>query len=274
MKEQESGENMQLETLISPSGNLVYIDRFDDIVDMASAMKGQVFIADASTNKLYGFFLECYSVMEAVIPFPIQNSVMFYSMNSDERQIVRDNPTIFYYTERPEFLISINRRGDFENQNIGYDHDTGNFYDLMTGAEIRDCLSICRSSRVFINWMFPDTLARFKNREAFLGPPIVFENMQTNQIIQSTLSDKVSAGIKKLILPIGDHNLCICIFRNTFPQLNKSDRLDIIVRKDLLEGNSYVVNFKVYKSFKKCKLPFALPDGIIYQNHMRFLDIV
>lgn len=265
---------MQLQTLTNPSGKIFYIDRFNDLVEMAVTMKGQVFIVDSATNTLYGFFTECYSIIESKIPFPVQNSFMFYAMNSEERKIAASNPSIFFTKENPEFLISMNRRGDFENQNIGYDHESGLFYDLMTGHQLDDCLAICRSSRVFINWMYYDALNKFRYRNQFLGEPIVFQNMQQDETIQSVLIDKVSAGTKKLILPVGNKNVCMFIFRNTFPQMNRTDRLDIIIRKDYLEPNTFVANFRVYKPFKKSKLTFADPDGIVYNNYMRFLDVI
>ena len=249
---------MQVQTLISNSNNFRYLDRFDDILKVALAMKAQYYYADPITNKIYGFYEENYSLVETVAPFPISNPV-FFSGYLIPKDIVNQYKTFFYEESYPYFLFPENRRGDFVNRNIGLrlpDRDIGyGFIDIMTGRELEDSIISFEYDNTFLVQNYFNRIYSYYSRLQTLGQPIVFENMQDNEVIMQVMNNKVSQGAQLLTLSANGKNYGFYVFKSLLGPITKADKLTLIIRPDIVEKNKFMITFSVFKKKSKLEVP-------------------
>lgn len=249
---------MQVHTLISNLNNFRYIDRFDDILKLALAMKAQLYYADPISNKIYGFYEENYSIIETIAPFNI-SSPIFFSGTSIPKDIVNQFKTFFYEEQYPYFLFPENRRGDFVNGNIGLklpDRDSGiGFVDLMTGKILDDSFTSFDYESIFLVQNYLNTIHSFQSRLQTLDYPIVFEDMQNHEVIMKIMNTKVSQGAELLVLSANGKNYGFYVFKSLLGPLTKADKLTLIIRPDKFEKNKFMITFRVFKKKPKIDIP-------------------
>lgn len=249
---------MQVQTLISNSNNFRYLDRFDDILRIALAMKAQLYYADPISNKIYGFYEENYSLVETVVPFPISNPI-FFSGYLIPKDIVNQYKTFFYEETYPYFLFPENRRGDFVNGNIGLrlpDRDVGyGFIDMMTRKVLDDSFITFEYENTFLVQNYFNRICSFQSRMQTLESPIVFENMQDNEVIMQVMNNKISQGAQLLTLSANGKNYGFYVFKSLLGPITKADKLTLIIRPDMVEKNKFMITFSVFKKKSKLEVP-------------------
>ena len=275
MKKQGCGLSMLLQTLTSYSNKFIYIDRFNDLAKLGSALKVQKVYVDPNTNKMYGFYDECYSIIETNIPFKVDKPIFFdlsTTVNSKTKEFIEYYKTFFNITEYPNFLFPENRRGDLMNNNISYNWDPEfNFVDNMTGKILDDCLVTTIPEKLFLNSGYIKYIEGYYNRLRTLDQPIIFENMQNNDVIMNIMSSKVSQGCKILSLNTDNRVYTFYVFKSLLGPLTKSDKLTIIIRQDKFELNKFMVTFSVYK--KKTKLDIPELSDMIIDTHSFMINL-
>lgn len=266
---------MQRQILTSPSGNFCYQPRFDDLTRLAAATKAQVFYADAITNKLYGFYEECYSIIELDIPFKIDISIFFTSvvLGTKIREVINANKCFFTVPEYPCFAFPENRRGDFMNRNIQFDFDDYLFIDKMTGAVMEDCILIGLPEALFKYPRYLQFIQAMNMRSYQLGEPQVFEDAQDLDAIQSVINNKVSEGAKVLLVE-GNKTYGMHVFKSLIGPITKVDKLVLTIRDDILEYNKFMVSFTVNKRKCKIEVPEIFNQSISITTHSFMLNIV
>lgn len=262
---------MQQQILTSNSNNFHYIDRFDDIMKIALALKAQLYYADSITNKIFGFYEEGYSIIETEVPFKITNSV-FFSGTSLQKDIINFHKTFFYVDEYPFYLFPENRRADFMNNNILFDWEYTSFRDKMTGALLDDCILSYEPDSWFKFPKYMSLIKAYNNRLFTLDKPIVFENIQNNNVIIKTMSNKVSQGCNILALNSDHKSFVFYVFKSLLGPVTKADNLTLYIQPDKLETNKFMATFEVYK--KKTKLEVPGLNDMRIQTHVFILNLV
>lgn len=250
---------MQLQTLISNSNKFYYIDRFDDILKIALALKAQLYYADAISNKIYGFYEEHYSIIEVDAPFKITNSVFFAGYSAPKEEI-GIHKTYFYTEEYPYILFPENRRGELVNGNIDLKYpdfvDTNYaLIDRMTGKYLTDSFISYDPDKWFKIPEYIDQIRAFNQRSYTLDSPIIFDDMQSNQVISDVMSSKVTEGRKLLILNSNGRNYGLYIFKSILGPITKADKLTLFIQQDRFESQKFMATFRVFKKNTKLDIP-------------------
>ena len=266
---------MQERILTSYSGNYFYIDRLDDIIKIAFALKAQSYFVDAISNKIFGFYDERYSIIETNVPFKISNSFFFsaVSLNSAEsKELININKTYFTIPEYPYILFPENRRADLMNQNIVLRLDNQTFIDNMTGKVLTDIIMAVDMNQWFMVSKYLDSLNAYFNRMRTLEQPSIFENMNENSTIQEVISSKISQGTKILKLNSGNNQYAFYIFKSLLGPLTKTDKLTIFISPDIIEKNKFKVTFRVYK--KKAKIDIPELNDMTIDTHVFMINLM
>lgn len=255
-------------TLINYSNNYIYIDRLDDIIRIAFALKAQVYYVDAISNKIFGFYEEGYSIIETVVPFKLNTSFLFSGTclgTTKNKEYININKTYFMIPDYPFILFPENKRADLMNNNINFSLDSINgeyFTDKMTGKVFDDIMISFDVDKWFLAHKYTDILNSYINRHQTLGYSYIFENMNENNTIQEVTTSKVSQGAKLMDLIIGEKHYTFYVFKSLIGPLTKSDNLTIIITPDLLEKDKFKLTFRVYKKKSKLGVPELIDMSI------------
>lgn len=265
---------MQLLTPTSFLNEFYYVDRFDDILALCGAMKCNKFYVDASRHKIFGFYDENYSVVETDLPFPVNHSFFFGRTAISTpayRESIGRTKTYFFVKEYPYCFFPENRRADLMNNNLVFDFRYNAFVDRMTGRVLDDILVTIPYDEWFRMDKYLEFLQLYIDRHMTLEFPIVFDNMDQNEIIQKVNSSKVSQGTELLTLRTAEDVFSFYIFKSLLGPLTKSDKLSIIIQKDVLEPNKFAATFSVFKKKPKLGIPELLEMRV--NTHVMMLNL-
>lgn len=266
---------MQVQTLISNSNNFCYIDRFDDLTKLALALKAQIYYLDPIRNKVFGFYEESYSLVETDSPIKI-NTPVFFAGSRIQKEVINQYKTYFYEESYPYFLFPENRRGDFMNHNIGMippeQFDTAyRLIDIMTRKTLDDSFISFDPEKLFLVPNYINLINKFEERIKLLDNPIVFEDMQDNEVIMSVMNSKVSQGAKLLTLSANGKRYGFYVFKSLLGPITKADKLTLIIRQDRFESNKFMITFRVFK--KKTKLDIPELNSMTVDTHAFILNL-
>ena len=266
---------MQLQTLISSSNKFYYVDRFDDILKIALALKAQLYYADAITNKIFGFYEEHYSILEVDVPFKITNSV-FFAGYSAPKEAISNHKTYFYMEEYPYILFPENRRAEVMNGNIDLRYpdfiDTNySLIDRMTGKALDDSFIAYDQEKWFKIPEYINQIILYNQRVYTLDSPMAFEDMQTNEVISEVMSNKITEGRKLLIVNAYGRNYGLYIFKSMLGPVTKADKLTLFIQQDRFESQKFMATFRVFK--KKTKLDIPELTSMTIDTHAFILNL-
>ena len=265
---------MLLQTPTSFLNEFYYVDRFDDILALCGAMKCNKFYVDASRHKIFGFYDESYSVVETVLPFPVNHSFFFGRTAISTpayRDLIGNTKTYFFVEEYPYCFFPENRRADLMNNNLIFDFFSNRFVDKMTGKVLEDILVTIPYDEWFKMDRYLGVLYLYFERQRTLEYPILFDGMDQNEVVQFVNSSKVSQGTELLTLRSEGKTFSFYIFKSLLGPLTKSDRLSITIQSDMLEPNKFAATFSVYKKKPKLGIPEILDMRI--DTHVMMLNL-
>ena len=266
---------MQLQIKTSHS-KMIPIEGFKYIYDLARCSKCQLFILLKQTNKLYGTNEDCSCIHEIDVPFIVNSDLVFksdptikdISMKYEEFFI----PSKYDWVIVPSIYWDMYIGGDIISV---YSPVNNNFIllDKTTNQPI-ECIymGICRERDDFYRKNFIAQLEGFLNRQATLGQPYIFTHMEQNESIRKSYDNKKSIGRVLCNLKTDIKDVAFYFYKGLF-SLAKSDTLDLEIRFDIIQSNTFMVSFKPKK--KKNPLMFNT-YGVPFNEkiHCMYINII
>lgn len=266
---------MQLQTLISSSNNFIYIDRLDDIFKIAAAIKGNIFFMDPSSQKLFGSYVEPYSIIETQLPFPVKIPFLFTDrlyQSIKSKAALNQYKTFFYIPEFPQFLFPEYMRAAVMNGTIGIDWEQYILIDTTTGMELPDYLVSMMPDDDFAIKAFVGALNGYNNaiNSNIYIPIAEFTGMEKDPVIANVTTSKVSQGRKIIALETPDGLYAFYVFKALVGPLTRQDKLSLYIYKDRFVPKKFMTTFRVTK---KSKLGIPELSTLIVDTHISMINL-
>jgi len=254
---------LQLQILTSSSKSVPNpIIDFGYIYELAKCTKCQTFIVLRSTNALYGFGEDACCIHEVPIPFAV-NSDLVFRMDASNKDIVSMNDQFFIPDEFPWVLLP----GCCWEMYVG--GDIYQEYDPMDARFIlKDKNTLQPIEQIHMYKTLPSNdfsfkaatsqLEMFFARCGTLEPPITFDSAQTNPGIRKAYDGKASLGRTLVSLQDERASVAFYIYKSLFT-LNKADTLDIDIRFDRYQKNTFMATFRPHKKRSPINNKYGLP---------------
>lgn len=265
---------MQLQIQTSDSTNMVLIEGFKYIYDLARCSKCQSFILLKSTNKLYGTNDDCSCIHEIDVPF-IVNSDITFQCDPDTKEVVSKYEDFFVAKEFDWAIIPSVYWNMYSLGNLQavYYPDRNRFIIVDRNTQFPiECIYMyqCRKVNDFYKINFMSQLEGFFNRQRFLGMPEVFTSMEQDQFIRKAFDSKKTAGRVLCCLKTNFRDIAFYFYKGLF-SLAKADTLDIEIRFDMSQTAAFMVTFRPKKKKNPLKFntygtPFSEKIHCMYRN--------
>lgn len=264
---------MQLQIQTSHS-EIIPIEGFKYIYDLARCSKCQLFILLKQTNKLYGTNEDCSCIHEIDVPFIVNSDLVFKSDSSIKDISIKYEeffiPDKYSWAIVPSIYWDMYIGGDIISE---YSPTNDNYILLdKTTRQPIECIymGVCRERNDFYRKNFLLQLEGFLNRQLTLGQPYVFTNMEQDQSIRKSYDNKKSIGRVLCHLNTGFKDVAFYFYKGLF-SLAKSDTLDLEIRFDRIQTNTFMVSFKPKKKknplmFNTYGVPFSEKIHCMYIN--------
>ena len=256
------------------STSLIPITDFHYIYELARCAKCPNYILLKSTNTLYGFSTDCSCIHEIYVPFQV-NTDLTFGFESVKKEIL-DNEGFFIPDKFCWFILPNKYWNMYINDQIKCEFDLGlDRYDLYdTNGQQIECIPMS-PYRIEINFTYQKMIQQlegFMNKLYYLDNPIIFQNMQDNEIIRYIYDNKISIGRSLLKLNSSNINVALYIYKSMFT-LAKSDTLDIEIRFDKFQSNLFMATFKPHK--KRNPIAIHNPYGVPFNEkiHCMYVNI-
>lgn len=259
--------------------NMIPIADLQYIYDLARCSKCTIFILLKSTNKLYGTTEDCTSIHEIDVPFLVNTDLIFridlfnqFGIDIYETQEEFFIPDQFKWTILPAKYWDMYIGGDIVAE-YKQEYDQFILLDKTINQPIEQIqMYKYRDNADFVRFNFLNQLENFLIRKCNLLEPELFTNMETEQSIRKAFDSKVSMG--RILCNIKNEriNVAFYFYKSLF-SLAKADTLDIEVRFDRFQYNTFMATFKPKKKknplkFNKYGVPFS------EKIHCMFVNIV
>lgn len=247
---------MQLQFQTS-STEMIPINDFHYLYELARCSKCQSFVVLKSTNKMYGASDDCSCIHEIFIPFEV-SSDLYFRVELEYKDIIPKYkeffiPEQFPYVIVPDYYWEMYVGGDIEatfipdyNQYILIDKTTGEMIDQIQMSRTIENLDYMRKN--MLN-QIECMLKRFNTLES----PVTFTGMEKNKSIRKVYDNKTSIGAILLKLQVGNRLAIMYIYKSMY-SLAKADMLDIDIQFDKFENSLFMATFRP----KKKKNPMTL----------------
>lgn len=227
-----------------------------------------------ATNTLYGFDGDCCAIHEIPIPFVINTDLVFRTDTID-REILKANDSFFIPDEfnwviLPSYYWDMYIGGDIE---AVYESGVYVLLDKTTKQPI-DQFHMYKeiSNNDFMYKTLSNQLAGFFNRCRTLSQnPEYFYGVQTDPVIRKIYDSKAIMGRSLVHLKNNAVDVAFYLYKGLFT-LNKADTLDIEIRFDMCDRNTFMATFRPTKK----KNPMTRNDyGIPFSEviHCMFINI-
>lgn len=269
---------LQLEIQTSTS-NMIPITDLQYLYDLAKCSKCTQFIVLKNTNKLYGTTEDCSSIHEIDIPFLVNTDLIFrldlfpqFGIDIYESQEEFFIPDNFKWVMLPAKYWDMYIGGDIVAE-YRLEYDQFILLDKTINQPIEQIqMYKYRDNADFVRFNFLNQLESFLIRKQSLLQPSIFTNMENHEGIRKAYDNKVSIG--RVFCNIKDENINVAFyFYKSLFSLAKADTLDIEIRFDRFQYNTFMATFKPKKKknplkFNKYGVPFS------EKVHCMFINIV
>lgn len=256
------------------SSNMIPITDFKYIYELARCSKCTAFVLLKSTNALYGFDGDCCCIHEIQVPFQVNTDLIFRTDTIAKDLINRyDNffiPDKFNWVILPEYYWPMYAGGDIETV---FSDGIYILIDKTTKQPIEQFhMYKALPNNDFMYITLISQLTNFFLRVQTLNPiPETFGGMQDDPIIRKIYDGKAVMGRSLVHLKNDNMDVAFYLYKGLFT-LNKADILNIDIRFDMLDSNTFMASFRPIKK----RNPMSRDDyGVPFQEviHCMFVNI-
>ena len=255
-----------------------YINRFDLIVALARAMRGNHFYYLSAENQaLYGIPEEPYAVREIKLPPELYQTASFiFRIDTMDLEILNQYLNFVLFDDMPWALIPAIHLDDA----IDYTP----FFKPVSDTKLWTIInSVNRAEVEFLDLYGPDgkkssmlPLIRdifssfFNSRNLLMNERCMFYNMERSTIVQDVFASKANMGEKYLPLWFNDRNYSIFLFKNLF-YFNKNDLLTIEGRNRVNSNKVFELRFEVIHD--KNPIKYIIPESFTENTYATFVRL-
>lgn len=252
---------------------MIPISDFQYLYDLARCSKCQMFTVLKATNKLYGASDDCCCIHEIDIPFLVNTDLMFRIDSIDKNTIFNYKnyfiPNKFNWVILSEFYWDMYNNGDIISE---YDPNEDKYIllDKCTKLPIDQIhMFKYRYSNDVDRFAFDRQLDGYLNRRLTLGSPEYFYSIESNDDIRKAFDRKAIEG--RVLCSMKNENISVLFyFYKGLFSLNKNDKLDLEIRFDIFQHNTFMATFNP----KKKKNPLIFNTyGVPFQEHVHCMFI-
>lgn len=262
---------------INPS-NYGIVRRFDIVIAVAKIMRGcHFYYVSIEDKKIYGIPENAFAIREIPLPNGIEATTSFmFRLDMIDADIVNRYVDFIIYKDIPWAMFPVIYKSDA----IYYQPK---FKPVNTSKLWTVINSYSQEEVVFVDLYGPDGTKAIlmENANALLqsyfatrnlvGKELkIFPHMERSQIVQQVFQSKASLGERYLPLKYDGQSYGMYIFKNLFA-LNKTDRLDIMVRDRIDTPVQFDVTFRV--THDKNPVKYIFSGDFIEDTHVSYLHL-
>ena len=265
--------------LNSPISNSNYnrIDRFDILVDIVNTMKScHVFYVSVEDGYIYGTAEEAFCLHRLPIPDyakPTKSFSFRYDTIYPKIEMVKTYRSFVILDGNTWCAFPIANLKRIQDYIRYWDGISWSIKDKITGAEV-EYLDLCNPDNangkyLFLNNAMNSSLNKRKT-ESFLSAPMLIDGLEKHPMVLEIMSGKITVGRKYLeVFGPNGRKYEMQVFKNLF-NLNKDDKLDVIIRDRLDNVNIFEACFLV----KRKKNPIQyIYDTYVEEVYTQFIHL-
>lgn len=258
-----------------------YVERFDLIVAIAKAMRGNHFYyVSAPDRAIYGVPEEPYAIRRVFLPPEINVGQSFiFRLDTIDPDVVAHHLNFVLFEDLPWALIPAMNKDDIINCTPIFRPSS----DVKLWTIVNTSGNIYREIE-FIDLYGPDgkkaaPLPRVMDAiKAFFAAQshvsqmaYVFPSMERHTVVQDVFSSKASMGERFLDLTFDDKSYGILLFKNLF-SFNKNDALTIEARDRIDQPNLFQMEFKV--THDKSPIKYIVEGKFVESTFATFVHLI
>ena len=258
------------------STEMIPINDFQYLCDLAKCTKCQMFTVLKYTNKLYGASDDCCCIHEVDIPFLVNTDLMF-RLDTIDQELLKTYknffiPEKFNWVILPDYYWEMYVNGDLiadfdidQDLVIIKDKTTGIAINQIQMFKVRACNDVPRS-------IFMNQLEGLINRIPRLKEPSRFIDIHNDKAIREAYDSKAAMGRFLCRMKNDTIDVAFYFYKGLFA-LAKADSLDLEIRFDRYDTLMFMATFLPKK--KKNPLTFNT-YGVAFQEriHCMFINII
>ena len=255
-----------------------YVNRFDLIVAIAKAMRGNhFFYISAETGSLYAVPEEPYAIREVILPQELRTDVSFvFRIDTLDPDILERHINFVIFHDMPWALIPATQ--------VDKAIDYSPFFKPVSDTRVWTILNTMTRSEVeFLDLYGPDgkksTLLPkamdvfrnfFSSRSLISQQGYVFPSMERSTILQDAFANKATMGEQFLSLQYDNKDFSIFLFKNLF-SFNKNDKVWIEGRDRI--DNPNLFELKITVTHDKNPIKYIIPGDFVENTYCSFFRL-